>query len=141
MADAEAIAEAASRPTMRFVAVKSEEKQAAGMAFRTRARLVSRRTATINQIRAFLIEQGIAVRTGANALRKSLLDILAKRQDEISPRMHDLIIGLYDDWLWLDERVETLTNEIEAISKCEANCQRLMSVPGIGPIISTAMRA
>ena len=81
------------------------------------------------------------MRTGAHALRKSLLEILDKRQDEISPRMHDLIIGLYEDWLWLDERVETLTGEIEAISTCEANCQRLMSVPGIGPIISTAMVA
>ena len=62
---------------------------------RVRSRLVSRRTATINQIRAFLIEQGIAVRTGPRALRNSLFEILKNRQDEISPRMADLIIGLY----------------------------------------------
>ena len=102
---------------------------------------MSRRTATINQIRAFLIEQGITVRTGAHALRNSLFAILENRKDEISPRMHDLIIGLYEDWVRLDERIETITGEIKAISKREANCRRLMSVPGIGPIISTAMVA
>jgi len=102
---------------------------------------VSRRTATINQIRAFLIEQGITVRTGTHALRNSLFAILKNREDEISPRMSDIIVGLYEDWLWLDERIENTTNEIEMISKGEANCQRLMSVPGIGPIISTAMVA
>ena len=106
-----------------------------------RARLVSRRTATINQIRAFLIEHGIAVRTGANALRRSLFAILENRGDELSPRMSDLIVGLYEDWLWLDERIEALTAEIEQISHQELNCKRLMSVPGIGPIISTAMVA
>ena len=108
---------------------------------RVRSRLVSRRTATINQIRAFLIEQGITVRTGAHALRNSLFAILRNRKDEISPRMNDLIVGLYEDWQGLDERIETITGEIEMISKCEVNCQRLMSVPGIGPIISTAMVA
>jgi len=59
-----------------------------------RSRLVSRRTATINQIRAFLIEQGITIRTGTHALRNSLFAILQNRADEISPRMRDLIIGL-----------------------------------------------
>ena len=51
------------------------------------------------------------------------------------------IVGLYEDWLWLDERIETVTREIEEISEKEANCQRLMSVPGIGPLISTGMVA
>ncbi len=139
--DAEAIAEAALRPNLRTVREKTQDQLDLQALHRVRARLISRRTATINQIRAFLIEQGIAVRTGAHALRKSLFPILEHRSDEISSRMHNLIIGLYEDWLWLDERVETVTGEIEAISKCEANCQRLMSVPGIGPIISTAMVA
>ena len=139
--DAEAIAEAALRPNLRMVREKTQEQLDLQAYHRIRARLVSRRTGTINQIRAFLIEQGIAIRTGAHALRKSLLPILEARADEISPRMHDLIIGLYEDWLWLDERIETLTAEIESISKSEANCQRLMSIPGIGPMISTVMVA
>ncbi len=139
--DAEAIAEAALRPNLRIVREKTQDQLDLQACHRVRSRLVSRRTATINQIRAFLIEQGIAVRTGAHALRKSLFAILENREEEISPRMNELIVGLYEDWLWLDERIETITREIEEISRSEANCQRLMSVPGIGPIISTAMVA
>lgn len=139
--DAEAIAEAALRPNLRFVQEKTQDQLDLQACHRVRSRLVSRRTATINQIRAFLIEQGIAIRTGAHALRKSLFTILQNRADEISPRMRDLIVGLYEDWLWLDERIESVTSEIEEISHREANCQRLMSVPGIGPIISTAIVA
>ena len=139
--DAEAIAEAALRPNLRCVREKSQDQLDLQALHRVRARLVSRRTATINQIRAFLIEQGITVRSGAHALRKSLFAILQNRDDELSPRMSDIIVGLYEDWLWLDERIESTTGEIETISKREANCQRLMSVPGIGPVISTAMVA
>jgi len=73
---------------------------------RVRSRLVSRRTATIKQIRAFLIEQGIAVRAGPRALRNSLFAILENRRDEISPRTAGLILGLYEDLCRLDERIE-----------------------------------
>ncbi len=139
--DAEAIAEAALRPNLKVVREKTQDQLDLQALHRVRSRLVSRRTATINQIRAFLIEQGITVRAGAHALRNSLFALLQNRQDEISPRMHDIIIGLYEDWLWLDERIENTTGEIELISKREDNCQRLMTVPGIGPMISTAMVA
>ena len=139
--DAEAIAEAVLRPNLRVVREKTQDQLDLQASHRVRSRLVSRRTATINQIRAFLIEQGIAVRAGAHALRNSLFAILKNRKDEISPRMSNLIVGLYDDWMWLDERIEAVTGEIEEISKREANCRRLMSVPGIGPIISTAVVA
>ena len=137
--DAEAIAEASLRPNLRTVREKTQDQLDLQALHRVRARLVSRRTATIHQIRAFLIEQGIAVRTGARALRSSLFPTLEQRSDEISPRMHDIIIGLYEDWLWLDERIDSITNEIRALSEREAHCRRLMSVPGIGPIISTAV--
>lgn len=139
--DAEAIAEAALRPNLRLVAEKTQDQLDLQACHRIRSRLVSRRTATINQIRAFLIEQGIVVRTGAHSLRNSLFAILKNREGEISPRMNDLIVGLYEDWLWLDERIGTVTREIEEIGKSEVNCERLMSVPGIGPMISTAMVA
>jgi transposase len=62
-------------------------------------------------------------------------------QDEISPRMSGLIAGLYENWIALDERIDTIASEIEKISEKEANCERLMSVPGIGPLISTAVVA
>lgn len=139
--DAEAIAEAALRPNLRVVREKTQDELDLQAYHRIRSRLVSRRTATINQIRAFLIEQGIAVRSGARALRNSLFSILKERADEISPRMADLIVGLYEDWLWLDERIESITSEIEQIAQTETSCQRLMSVPGVGPVISTALVA
>src|SRR6202140_360430 len=139
--DAEAIAEAALRPNLRFVQEKSQDQLDLQACHRVRARLVSRRTATINQIRAFLIEQGIAVRAGPRALRNSLFAILENRKDEISPRMGGLIAGLYEDWISLDERIDTIASEIEKISEKETNCQRLMSVPCIGPLISTAVVA
>ena len=139
--DAEAIAEAALRPNLKLVREKTQDQLDLQALHRVRSRLVSRRTATINQIRAFLIEQGIAVRAGAHALRNSLFAILRNRADELSPAMSDIIVGLYEDWLWLDERIGRLTAEIEKISRREANCDRLMSVPGIGPMISTAMVA
>jgi len=139
--DAEAIAEAALRPNLRFVQEKTQDQLDLQACHRVRSRLVARRTATINQIRAFLIEQGIAVRTGPRALRNSLFAILENRKDEISPRMTKLILGLYEDWCGLDERIDIVTGEIEELSRVEAKCQRLMSVPGIGPVISTGIVA
>jgi transposase len=139
--DAEAIAEATLRPNLRTVREKTQDQLDLQACHRVRSRLISRRTATINQIRAFLIEQGIAVRAGLRSLRNSLLEILAGRKDEISPRMHKLIMGLREDWLQLDERIETVSLEIEKISHDETHCQRLMTVPGVGPIISTAVVA
>jgi transposase len=139
--DAEAIAEAALRPNLRVVEEKSQDQLDLQACHRVRSRLVSRRTATINQIRAFLIEQGIAVRTGARALRNSLFAILENRRGEISPRTASLILGLYEDWCWLDKRIETVTGTIEELSQVEPKCRRLMSVPGIGPIIATGIVA
>lgn len=139
--DAEAIAEAALRPNLRTVAEKDQDQLDLQALHRVRARLVSRRTATINQIRAFLIEQGITVRSGLRALKNSFEAILDQRREEISPRMRGILMGLYGDWLWLDRRIEDVTTEIEEISRTEENCANIMSIPGIGPMISTAMVA
>jgi transposase len=133
--DAEAIAEAALRPNLRFVQEKTQDQLDLQVCHRVRSRLVSRRTATINQIRAFLIEQGIAIRKGPRALRNSLFVILENQKDEISPRTARLIRGLYEDWCGLDERIETVTGEIEQLSQTEAKCRRLRRVLGIGPLI------
>ena len=124
-----AIAEAALRPNLHLVKEKSQDQLDLQACHRVRSRLVSHRTATINQIRAFLIEQGIAVRAGARALRNSLFAILENRKDEISPRTAKLILGLYEDWCHLDERIESVAEEIESLGKAEAKCQRLISVP------------
>jgi transposase len=136
--DAEAIGESALRPNLKVVTEKTQDQLDLQALHRVRSRLVSGRTATINQIRAFLMEHGIAIRTGVNGLRTSLPEILSKRADEISPRMRQLIDNLHGDWMRLDARIESLNQEIEEISCQEKSCQRLMTVPGIGPLISTA---
>jgi transposase len=139
--DAEAIAEAVQRPTMRFVATKSAEQLDLQALHRVRERLVSQRTGVINQIRAFLLERGVAVRQGLRFLRAELPDILATRTEVLSPRMARVIEDLTGDWRRLDERIEGLSTEITAIAHQDAACNRLMTVPGVGPIISSAMVA
>ena len=89
--DAEATAEAVQRPTMRFVATKTEEQLDLQALHRVRARLVAERTATVNEIRAFLLERGIAVAQGIQRLRRALPDVLAKSTDALSPRMIRII--------------------------------------------------
>ena len=139
--DAEAIAEAVQRPTMKFVATKTADQLDLQALHRVRERLVSQRTGIINQIRAFLLERGVAVRQGQRFLRAELPRILATPPDVLSPRMVRVIEDLAGDWRRLDERIEGLSGEIEAIARQESGCERLMSVPGIGPIISSAMVA
>ena len=139
--DAEAIAEAVQRPTMKFVATKTAEQLDLQALHRVRERLVSQRTGIINQIRAFLLERGVAVRQGLRFLRAELPRILATPGDLLSPRMVRVIEDLAGDWRRLDERIEGLSSEIEVLARRDVGCERLMSVPGIGPIISSAMVA
>ena len=139
--DAEAIAEAVQRPTMKFVATKTAEQLDLQALHRVRERLVSQRTGIINQIRAFLLERGVAIRQGLRFLRAELPRILATPPDVLSPRMVGVIEGLAEDWRRLDERIEHLSGEITALAHQDAGCKRLVSVPGIGPIISSAMVA
>jgi len=139
--DADAIAEAVQRPTMKFVATKTVDQLDLQALHRVRARLVSQRTGLINQIRAFMLERGIAVRQGIRFLRVGLPDILAQPDEALSPRMRRMIEDLATDWRRLDERIDNVSTEIGAIAKQDSGCARLMSVPGIGPIISSAMVA
>jgi transposase len=139
--DAEAIAEAVQRPTMKFVATKTADQLDLQALHRVRQRLVSQRTGIINQIRAFLLERGVAVRQGLRFLRTELPIILATRSDVLSPRMMRIVEDLAGDWRRLDERIEGLSDEIEAVAHQDPACERLMTVPGIGPIISSAMVA
>jgi transposase len=127
------------RPTTRFVPAKSNEQLDLQALHRLRSRLVGQRTAVINQIRGFLLERGIIVRQGLRFLRQLLPDILAKRTDVLSPRMVRIVSDLAGDWRQLDDRIETVTDEIETLAKADDSCRRVMTVPGIGPIISRAM--
>ena len=137
--DAEAIAEAVQRPRMRFVPTKSVEQLDLQAMHRVRSRLVRHRTSVINQIRALLLERGIAVRQGVRFLRAALPDILGQESERLSPRMVGVIADLSGDFRHLDERLDDVTAEIETLAKADHACQRLMTVPGIGPIIASAM--
>ena len=139
--DADAIAEAVQRPTMKFVATKTADQLDLQALHRVRERFVGQRTGIINQIRAFMLERGIAVRQGLRFLRTELPGILATRTDALSPRMLRILEDLSADWRRLDARIEGLSSEIEALARQDKGCERLMTVPGIGPIISSAMVA
>jgi transposase len=138
--DAEAIAEAVQRPTMSFVAIKTPEQMDLLALHRVRSRLVSQRTGVTNQIRG-LLERGITVRQGLSPLRQALPGILGSSSDTLSLRIVRLIADLAEDWRQLDERIADVSAEIEALAAQDEHCQRLMSVPGIGPIISSAVVA
>jgi transposase len=139
--DAEAIAEAVQRPTMNFVRIKTPDQMDLLALHRVRSRLVGLRTGVINQIRGFLIERGITVRQGPAPLRSALPGILSSDSGTLSPRMVRLIADLAEDWRRLDERIAVVSTEIEALAEQDGPCQRLMTVPGIGPIISSAVVA
>src|SRR6266478_7310267 len=121
--DAEAIAEAVQRPTMKFVATKTADQLDLQALHRVRERLVSQRTGIINQIRAFLLERGVAVRQGLRFLRAELPIILATRSDVLSPHMMRVIEQLTGDWRRLDERIEGLSKEIEDLARQDPACE------------------
>lgn len=135
--DAQAIAEAVTRPTVRYVALKTPAQLDLHALHRVRKRLMSQRTGVINQIRAFLLERGIAIRQGWRALRAELPRALTLT-DRLTPRMVHVVEDLATDWRWLDQRITAISTEIEQLAHADDGAARLMTVPGIGPIISSA---
>jgi transposase len=126
---------------VKFVATKTADQLDLQALHRIRERLVSQRTGIINQIRAFLLERGVPVRQGLRFLRAELPRILAAPPEVRSTRMVRVISDLAEDWRQLDERIDHLSTEISVLARQDAGCERLMSVPGVGPIISSAVVA
>ncbi len=142
--DAEAIAEAATRPTMRFVELKSEAQLDAQILHRARTRLVGERTALINQLRAVLLERGIVVAKGRRQLETCLTEMLdpeAEPPSTLSPRTRLLIEDMRLEWGELDRRIEALTAEFVARAREDAVARRLVSIPGFGALNATALVA
>jgi hypothetical protein len=127
--DAYAIAEAVQRPSTRCVPVKTDDQLDLQALHRVRSRLISARTAVINQIRGFLLERGIPVRQGIRFLRQQLPEILAKRNDVLSPRIIRIIEDLSGDWRHLDERIEHVAEEIEVLACCLSNVHGEAATP------------
>lgn len=139
--DAEAIAEAALRPTMRFVPVKSEVQSDLQSLHRARERLVAERTALINHLRAVLLERGIIVAQGRRKLEKELPVILADATSGMSSRIRQLISDLREEWHMLDDRIASFDAELVSLARTDEAARRLVSVPGIGTINATALVA
>jgi transposase len=142
--DAEAIAEAATRPTMRFVELKSEAQLDAQILHRARSRLVGQRTALINQLRAVLLERGIVVAKGRRQLEVRLAELLDsedKAPFNLSPRVQVLIEDMRLEWSELDRRVAALTAEFVARAREDGAARRLVTIPGIGALNATALVA
>ena len=140
--DAEAIAEAATRPTMRFVELKSEEQLDMQTLHRARDRLVGERTALINQLRAILLERGIVVPQGRGKLERELVILIDEKQGAgLSPRVVKLIDDMRTQWSELDRRIEEFNKEFATFAKADEGARLLVSIPGIGAIIASALIA
>lgn len=139
--DAEAIAEAVERKNMRFVPIKTDDQLDLQAIHRVRDRLISRRTAVINQLRAFLLERGLVFARTPAKLRAAMSEILENAKADLTPQMRNLIDLLWGEWKTVEQQIEVLRLELERISAADAGCTRIRQIPGIGPIVATAIVA
>ena len=139
-ADSEAICEATSRPTMRFVPVKSEESQSAAMVFRARELLVRQRTQLINALRGHLGELGHVAPQGARNIHK-LVEMVGDCDAAIPKAAQACLNGLIEVLIRLSRQIRELDAEIARRARNNEMARRLMTVPGIGSLIATALVA
>ncbi|MDQ6987096.1 MAG: IS110 family transposase [Mariprofundaceae bacterium] len=141
MADAEAICEAVQRPNMRFVPIKSIEQQDILSIHRAREQVVRRRTAQGNQIRGLLMEYGLVMPQGMRALHAQLPTILADADNDLTLMFRELLHGLWEELLNLDKHIAAYDQHIKALSEQSEACKRVMTIPGVGPMVATALIA
>jgi transposase len=139
--DAEAIAEAASRPTMRFVELKSEAQLDMQTLHRVRQRLVGARRTLVNQLRAILFERGHAIAQGRRRLELAVEAMLADPDLALSGRMRTLVAEIRAEWRDLDRRIDALNAEFAARAREDDAARRLVTIPGIGVLNATALVA
>lgn len=136
--DAEAICEAMSRPSMRFVAVKTVEQQDIQAVHRVRSGLMDQRKAKANQLRGLASEYGLVAPKELLHLRSAIPRWLEDNDNGLSERFRRLLCGLWRDLKTLDERIDELDREIEQIARQDPSAMRLQQVRGIGPLTATA---
>jgi transposase len=139
--DAEAICEAVTRPSMRFVPQKSVEQQDLQCLHRVRSRLVACRTQLINQIRGLLAEYGIVLPQHPGQVRRGLPTVLEDAENQLTGFGRELFQGLYEELVQLDEKVGDADKRIQIAFQRTPNCQRIAAVEGVGPLIATAIVA
>jgi transposase len=139
--DAEAICEAAGRPSMRFVAIKTAAQLDLQAVHRVRQQLVKARTALANQLRGLLAEHGIVLARGVGQLRRALPIILEDRDNRLSGVMRELLGESSERLRFIDERLRRYDSTIERLFRQDERCQRLAEVEGVGPLVATALVA
>ena len=137
--DSEAICEAMTRPSMRFVQIKSIEQQDLQALHRIREQLISNRTALANQIRGLLSEYGIVLPQEIQNVRKLLPTVLDDASNELTNFSRSLFQELYVDFSYLDNRIKSCDAKIAALFKSDERCQRIGDIPGVGNITATAL--
>lgn len=139
--DAAGIAEAATRPTMRFVELKSQDRLDLQTLHRARSRLVAARKALLNQLRAILLERGHTFRQGRKVLEREIDPFLAEPPSDLSPRILTLIDDTRTEWRSLDERIDALNDDLTQHARADEAASRLTTIPGIGVLGATALVA
>ena len=139
--DAAAIAEAAGRASMRYVPLKTTEQLELQALHRVRRRFIVERTALINQMRALLLEHGMVIPVGRAAFVRRLPTIFTEAEHRLSPRLVELLHRLRQRWLALDVEIVQATRDLAEWANQSPLCRRAATIPGIGPIIATAVVA
>jgi len=139
--DAEAICEAMSRPSMRFVAVKTVEQQDLQAVHRVRSSLIRERTAKANQLRGLVYEYGLVAPCQISSLRRAVPQWLEDAENGLTVRFRSLLAGLYRDLQQLDERVSELDGEIATIASEHESIGRLKQIRGVGALTASALYA
>lgn len=139
--DAQAIVEAASRPSMNFVPIKQVEQQDIQSIHRIRSRVVRNRTALINEIRGLCLEYGIIVAPGAAKVKRSLCAIIAEATNELTQSSREWLRDLYDELIESEARLKKLDKKVRQICQQNETCYRLLKIPGVGELTATAVVA
>ena len=139
--DALAIAEAVTRPEMRFVAVKTTAQQDVQALHRLREKRLQDRTALCNQLRGLLAEYGLILPQGVNLLRRRLPELLEDGENGLSDLFRQLLAQGYQQLQELDSHIEYYTRQVKRLSQQDEACRRLQTVPGYGPIVSSVFQS
>ena len=131
--DAEAIAAAVTRPTMRFVPIKDVDQQDIQALHRVRERLISERTALVNAVHGLLHEYGIVIPKGVSKFRQAVVGKLESEKDKRTPLSQEMFWKLVDEFAALEEQLAYYQEKLEALATTHPECQRLLTIPGIGP--------
>lgn len=137
--DALAIAEAAQRPGRHSVGIKSQEQLDIQALHRVRQRLVTARTAVVNQVRGLLRERGLVFGSGRMRFERFLKEQLVRQESELNPVCRTLFATLADEYEAIDTRIEAIDAELAAFAKSNSACRALLSVPGVGVIVAAAV--